>query len=153
FLFMSGDSRLRKFDPGGGRSSILFSGSQLTKAISDKDASPVTRKLFLDWLENEPQAYLQQRGFLLAAHGGLKEALPILVRLLEEKDRDPYSNAQVMVALIKLGGKEHIKLLDRYLTDDTQVTTVNFGNGPQLSVQVRDVAMGVQVQLAGQKLT
>ena len=153
FLFMSGDSRIRNFDPGLGRSSILFSGSQLTKAIADKDASPAMRKLFLDWLENEPQPYMQQRGFLLAAQGGLKEALPILVRLLEKKDNNPYGKAQVMVALIKLGTKENIKLLDPYLKDETNIGSINFGNGPPLSVQVRDVAMGVQVQLAGQKLT
>src|SRR5205823_12886070 len=110
----------------------------------DKDASQAMRKLFLDWLENEPQPYLQQRGFLLAAQAGLKEALPILVRLLEKKDKDPYGKAQVMVALIKLGTKEHIKLLDPYLKDETNIGSINFGNGPSLTVQIRDVAMGVQ---------
>ena len=153
FVFMSGDARLRGHETGTNYSSILFNATQLTKAISDKDASPAMRKLFLDWLENEPQPYLQQRGFLLAAQAGMKEALPILVRLLEKKDKEPYGRAQVMVALIKLGNKEHIKLLDPYLKDETNIGSINFGNGPALTVQVRDVAMGVQVQLAGQKLT
>jgi hypothetical protein len=153
FLFMSADNRLRQYDNGINRSSILFNGTQITKAVTDKDGSPAMRKLFLDWLEKEPQSYLQQRGFLLAAQANIKEALPILLRLLEKKDQDPYGKAQVMVALVKLGTKEHIKVLDPYLTDKTQITTINFGNGPQLSVQTRDVAMGVQVQLAGQKLT
>ena len=153
FLFLSGDTRVRTHDNGVNRSTILFNGTQLTKAIDPKGGSSVQRKLFLDWLEREPQSYMQQRGFQLAAQVGIKEALPILVRLLEKKDQNPYGKAQVMVSLVKLGSKEHIKLLDPYLKDETQVTTINFGNGPQLSVQVRDVAMGVQIQLAGQKLT
>jgi hypothetical protein len=153
FVFLSGDTRLRGRESGPNYSSVLFNGTQLTKAISDKDASPAMRKLFLNWLENEPQAYLQQRGFLLAAQAGMKEALPILVRTLEKKpNSDLYGKTQVMTALIKLGTKEHIKLLDPYLTDTTNIGSINFGNGPSLSVQVRDVAMGVQVQLAGQKL-
>lgn len=152
FLFLSGDKRLHNFDPGTARSSILINGSQLTKAISDKDASPAMRKLFLDWLEHESQPYMQQRGFLLAAQAGMKEALPILVRLLEKNDQGVWGKAQVMVTLTKLGNKEHIKLLDPYLKDDTNLGSINFGNGPPLSVQMRDVAMGVQVQLAGQKL-
>jgi hypothetical protein len=52
-----------------------------------------------------------------------------------------------------LGSKEHIKALDPYMSDKTEVTQINFGNGDQFSVQARDVAMGVQVRLAGQKLT
>lgn len=155
FLFMTGDTRLRGHESAPNYSSILFNGSQLTKAITDKDASPAMRKLFLDWLEHEPQPYLQQRGFLLASQAAeLKEAaLPILVRLLEKKDREPYGKAQVIVALTKLGSKDHIKLLDPYLSDESNLGSINFGNGPQLSVQLRDVAMGVQVQLAGQKMT
>src|SRR3954469_10401380 len=89
FLFMSADNRLRQYDNGINRSSILFNGTQITKAVTDKDGSPAMRMLFLDWLEKEPQPYLQQRGFLLAAQANIKEALPILLRLLEKKDKDP----------------------------------------------------------------
>ncbi|HEX3146542.1 MAG TPA: hypothetical protein VHR66_00475 [Gemmataceae bacterium] len=151
-FFISADKRLRLYENGINRSYILFNGTQLTKVLSEKDGSPPMRKLFLDWLENEPQSYQQQRGFQLAAQVNMKEALPVALRLLEKKDNDNYSKVQVMTALTKLGGKEHIAMLDKYASDNAQVTTINFGNGDQLSVQTRDVAMGVQVQLAGQKL-
>jgi hypothetical protein len=111
------------------------------------------RKLFLDWLEKEPMSHLQQRGFMLASQAGIKEALPLALKMLEKKDRDTYGKANVMVALVKLGSKEHIKVLEPFLKDETQVQSINFGNGPQLTIQVRDVAMGVQIQLAGQRLT
>lgn len=153
FLFLSSDSRVRQFNQSLNYSYIFFSGNQMTKALHDKDGTVAMRKLFLDWLEREPSgSYLQMRGFNLAATAGLKEALPILLRLLEKNDRDTHGKAQVMVALVKLGNKDHIKVLDRYIKDETQVTSINFGNGPQLTVQVRDIAMGIQIQLAGQKL-
>ena len=153
FLFLSADTRLRQFDGGVNRSSVLFNGTQITKAISEKEGSPAMRKLFLDWLEKEPMSHLQQRGFMLAAQSGIKEALPLALKMLEKKERDPYGKSSIMLALVKLGTKDHINVLDPFLTDDTQVQSINFGNGPQLTVQVRDVAMVVQIQLAGQKLT
>lgn len=154
FLFLSGDPRLRNHPPAApDYSSILFNGIQISKAISEKEGSVVMRKLFLDWLENESQAHMQQRGFQLAAQAGLQEALPIALRLLEKKDQQNYAKAQVMIALIKLGGKEHVRILDKFLDDKQVIGSVNFGNGPKLTVQLRDVAMGVQIQLAGQKLS
>ena len=153
FLFLSADTRLRQHDSGVNRSSILFSGNQISKAIAEKDGSQAMRKLFLDWLEKEPMSHLQQRGFMLASQAGIKEALPLALKMLAKKDRDPYGKSNVMLALVKLGTKEHIQVLEPFLADDSQVQTINFGNGPQLTIQLRDVAMGVQIQLAGQKLT
>jgi hypothetical protein len=152
FLFISGDTRVRGHDTGNNYTSILFNGTQLNKAIVGKDASPAIQKIFLDWLEHEPQPWLQQNGFNLAAQAGMKEALPLLLRVLQDKNREAFARGQVMVSLVKLGTKEHVHVLDTYLKDETSLGSINFGNGPQLSVQVRDVAMGVQVQLAGQKL-
>jgi len=153
FLFVSADTRVRKNNTDINRSSIFLNGTQITSAISGKDANLPMRKLFLDWLEHEPQTYMQQRGFQLAAQANIKEALPVVVRLLEKPGRDTYGQAQVMTALVKLGTKEHIKMLDPYLSDSSDLTTINFGNGQMLKVQVRDVAMGVQLQLAGEKMT
>jgi hypothetical protein len=154
FLFLSGDSRSRGQNiEGPNYAGILFNGDQITNAIDPKRGSESMRKIFLDWLEHEPMAHLQQQGFQLAAKAELKEALPIALRLLEKKDHNNNSNgkAQIMLSLPKLGGKEHIKVLEQYLDNSTEVTSVNFGDGRQLTVQMRDVAMGAQIQLAGEK--
>lgn len=153
FLFISADKRVRNFENGMNQAYVFLYGNQITKAVSEKDGTPAMRKLFLHWLENEPQSYMQQRAFQVAAQANIKEALPVVLRMLAKKDQDHYSKVQVMPALIKLGNKDHMKVLEPYLADKTEVTTINFGNGDQLSVQVRDVAMGVQVRLAGQKMT
>jgi hypothetical protein len=152
FLFLTADARVRRHESGNNWAYVLLNGSQISTAIAEKDGSPAMRKLFLNWLENESQSYMQQYGFQLAAKAQLKEALPVLLKILAKKDRDKYSQVQVMTALIKLGGKEHIKVLDPFLSDKQEITTINFGNGQMLKVQTRDVAMAVQIRLAGQKL-
>ncbi|HJZ92459.1 MAG TPA: hypothetical protein VKE40_16400, partial [Gemmataceae bacterium] len=150
FLFVSADTRLRQNDLGMGRSGIFFNGNSIPNAIGDK-GSPAMRKLFLDWLENEPQTYLQSQGFSLAARAGVKEALPVALRLLDKKSQDRYGLAQVLLSLTKLGTKEHIKVVEKFLDDKTEVGRINFGNGGPHTIQMRDVALGTAIQLAGQK--
>jgi hypothetical protein len=154
FLFVSADTRVRKNDMDVSRSSIFLNGNQISTAINGKEpVNAAMRKLFLDWLEHEPQTYLQQRGLQLAAQANMKEALPIVVRMLAKQDKNnSYAKAQAMPFLVKLGSKEHIKLLEPYLSDTSQLTSINFGDGRMFTVQVRDVAMGVQLQLAGQNM-
>lgn len=152
FLFMASDKRIRKDAAAFSRASVLLNGNQLSNAISEKDGTPAMRKIFLEWLENETQPNFQQRGFTLATQANLKEALPIALKMLDRKEQQSYGKAQILIALVKLGSKEHIEKLKPHLADKTVITTVNFGNGKPLTVQVRDVAMGVSLQLAGQKL-
>ena len=156
FLFLSADHRVRKTESGVQYAYVLLYGNQIPKALSEKDGNPALRKLFLNWLEHEPQSYMQQQGFQLAANANLKEALPLLLKLIDKKDANTYSRAQVIASLPKLGGKEHIRVLDQYLTDTTSVGKIQFGNAgggvQSLEVQLRDVAMGVQIQMSGQKL-
>ncbi len=153
FLVASADVRFNKGNQNFGRSYVLLNGTKFTSDLTTGDRAPVMKKLFLNWLENEPQSYLQQRGFAIAAQIKMAEVLPLIVRALEKKDgpQQQYNKAQIMVTLVQFGKKEHAKVLEPYLNDASVVTTVNFGNGPQTTVQFRDVALGVYMQLLGQK--
>jgi hypothetical protein len=152
FFVFAADPKLDKTNVRNmGRSYVLLNGTKVQTSMTTGDRAPVMKKLFLHWLENEPDSYMQSRGFQLAAQAKMPEALPIAIRLLEKMDRNNNNKAQVMTTLVGLGTKEHIKLLEPYLKDTLQVTSVNFGNGRQTTVQLRDVAMGVSAQLAGQK--
>lgn len=154
FIFLSSDTRVKPDPQAPNYSSVLLNGNQIVNAIDLKQGTMSMRKLFLDWLENESQPYVQQQIFQLAGRAELKEALPIALKLLDKKgNNDQYSKAQVMLSLIKLGSKDHLKVLEPYLSEKLQVTSINFGNGKQFHVQLRDVAMGVQILLAGQKMT
>lgn len=152
FLVISGDPRIRKNTLGANRAYILLYGNQITKALTEGDAAAPMKKLFLSWLEGDLEMNLQQRAFAIASQINLKEAVPVILKILDKKDTQTYTKAQVMIGLVKLGDKEHIAKLAPYLTDTTNIGNVNFGNGGMVSVQVRDVALGVSVLLSGQKL-
>ncbi len=154
FLRISSDDRLKKVPHMiANRAYVLLYGNQLIKAIQEKDTGAIMKKLFLSWLENnDVDINLQQRGFQIAAQLNMKEAVPVALKVLEKPGQQTYTKAQVMISLVKLGGKEHIAKLQPYLSDKTMIGSVNFGNGGMMSIQVRDVAMGVSVLLSGQKL-
>jgi hypothetical protein len=56
-----------------------------------------------------------------------------------------------MIALAKLGTKEHLPKLEPLLSDKTVIGNINFGNG-LMQIQIRDVALGVSVLMTEQKL-
>jgi hypothetical protein len=60
-----------------------------------------------------------------------------------------YVRALALVGFGKLGTKEDIPALDKALADKTQIAVVTV-NGVRGTVQMRDVALGAAVQLAGQ---
>lgn len=148
FLVISGDARLRKNTAGVNRSYILLYGNQVNKALTEGESSETMRKLFLDWLGGDLEINLQQRGFMLAAQNNMKDAVPVILKMLEKPGQQTYAKAQVMIALAKLGGKEHLAKLEPYLSDKTVVASVN----GTIQVQIRDVALGVSVLIAGQTL-
>jgi hypothetical protein len=152
FFFVAGGvSKARTLNENYSQMSIMINSTQIPTFLSGPKASPAIQKLFLNWMINEPQTYLTQQGFQVAANANMKEVLPVALKILHKKENSNYQKAQAAIALVKLGSKDNIKDIESLLKDKTVVGTVNFGNGGQQTIQVRDVAMGVAVQLAGQK--
>ena len=151
FFFLASDTRIARDSAALNRASVLLYSTRINKSLTGTEASPAVRKLFLEWLTNEPLPHMQQRGFQIAAQAGMKEALPVAIKILQKKDQQPYNAAQAMTSLVRLGDKDTVKILVPYMADKSNVGSVNFGNGPMHTIQLRDVAMGVAVQLSGQK--
>jgi hypothetical protein len=121
-----------------------------TLAKDDAAALPF-KKLFLAWLEKEPQPYMVQRGVQVAADAKMKETLPLVLKMIREKSAPAYTRAQTALLLTRVGTKEHLKDVEPLLEDKTVVG--NFGiNNKQGSVQMRDVALAVCIKLSGQKM-
>ena len=118
----------------------------------DDAASAAFKKLFLSWIEKEPQPYMVQRGVQIAAEAKMKEALPLVLKLINKKDLQGYARAQTALLLTKVGSKEHIKDMEPLLDDKTIIG--NFGiNNKMGQVQMRDVALAVCIKLSGQKMS
>ena len=122
---------------------------ELRDNLSAPSGSEPLRKLFAAWLERETNTAVQRRGLLLATDAEVKECLPALLKFIGDKKSLPSVRAQALMALAKFGDRKHAEVLKPLLEDDTVIGTARFGNGQQGVAQVRDVALGVTIQLHG----
>lgn len=131
-----------------------FMNAPVLVASLSKETTAIApfKKLFFAWLDKEPQPYLVQRGIQIAADAKLKEALPLVLKQVRDKNAPAYTKAQTALLLVKVGAKEHLKEIEPMLEDKTVVG--NFGiNNIQGQVQMRDVALAVSIKLSGQKMS
>ncbi|WP_020469997.1 hypothetical protein [Zavarzinella formosa] len=152
FLFARGDKRFADDAQQNGRAGMLVNSTKLKNFVTGPEELPGMKKLFLHWMEHEKQPYITTRAFQIAADAKMKEALPVVMKVIADKNQPVHNRAQVMLTLAKLGTKENLKDIEPFLADKTNIGTINFGNGQPLTAQLQDVAMGVCVQLCGQKL-
>jgi hypothetical protein len=113
--------------------------------------SAVHRKLYAAWLERERYSVLLRRAIDVAGQNGVKECLPVLTKIAKDPGTVMTLRATAILGFGKLGTKDDIRLLEPFLKDDTLVANVVV-NTERGSVQLRDVALGAAVQMAGQSL-
>ncbi len=152
FLFARSDARFADEPQKANQAAMLVHATKLRASITGAEATPAMKKLFLNWLETEKQVHITAPAFQIAADAKMKEILPAVLKVVNDKNQPGYNRGQVMLTLVKLGDKEHLKDLTPLMADKTDIGTINFGNGLPLNTQLRDVALGVSVQIAGQKL-
>lgn len=129
---------------------LALNPPKLKAALTEGMFTAPIRKLFVNWLVNDTSAHFRLLGFAVAAEVTLPDFAPAMVRLIEAPDSPAEIKAGAMVSLLKSGSAGEVKVLSRYLTDLTVVCVHVTDNGQRLNTQLRDVAMGVGLQLAGQ---
>jgi hypothetical protein len=152
FLFLGAAGDVRPaFAPGTSSSHYMqfLSSSFLGSKLSDTDAGVPVRKLYAAWLEKERYAIMLRRGMDVAARHKVTECIPTVLKLAGQPDVLGTYRATALLGLAKLGTKENLKDLEPFLTNKTQIATVTVNSEPW-TVQMRDVALGAAVLLAGQ---
>ncbi|WP_020469999.1 hypothetical protein [Zavarzinella formosa] len=152
-FFLRGDKRFTD-DPESQISSFdknrLFEIFDFHGWLKKADVLPEIKKLFLAWMEGERQTGFLWRGFLTIDVQKMKEAVPSLLKIAAEKDRkEASSRAWALCLLVKLSDKQHLKDVESYLTDESVVSQTLGSNGKTLTLQFRDVALGMAIQLHG----
>ena len=109
--------------------------------------SEQVRKLFLNWT-GSVKGNAANQTLNIAMQHNFKEGLDLGLRLIREKD---WANGMAIVAVGKLGTKEHLPQLAPLLEDSTVIMNVNFNNKPG-TTEVRDVALAMMVHLTGQNI-
>jgi hypothetical protein len=152
FLFLGAVGDVRTSLAPGTSSSYYYqflSSPALTAKLAAAEAGAPARKLLAAWLEKERYSILVRRGIDLAAQNKVTECLPTLRKIAAEPGVVWAYRASALLGLAKLGTRDNLKDLERFLTDKAQIAAVNV-NGQPWGVQMRDVALGAAVQLAGE---
>jgi hypothetical protein len=109
------------------------------------------RKLLLALAERDDPS-MQQQMLYLFGNLRMKESLDWAVKLVRNKETQTYGRALAMSLVGCLGDEEHIAVMEALMDDNTQVTQINFGGRGRQglhTVQMRDVALAMTIQLNG----
>jgi hypothetical protein len=108
------------------------------------------RKLTLAWIERQlGDDNGLQYALNMAVNLELKECLDIAVRAAKEKKVKGQGLGAVLTTLGKMGGKEHVPLIEAQLSDTTVIGNfgINRGSG---TTEVRDAALAMLVHMTKQ---
>jgi len=155
FLFLGADPNCRKSNGAVAstsyiQSNLFLNSTHLAGMLSGAGSNHATRQIFLGWLEQERYSILVRRGCQLAATANMKEAIPIVIRMANDKTAIPTTRSYPLLGAMKLFGPEDIKHLEGLMEDKTVIgrTTVN---NEAVTTEMRDIALGIAVQASGQK--
>jgi hypothetical protein len=115
--------------------------------------SGIMKKLLGQWIikDSSPSATVQN--LIFAAMYELKpEGLALAGKTLASETPTPQLRQFALLAIGRFGGKEHLAVVEKFLSDDTTCGALQMSNPPrQVEVQVRDAALAVLIGLTDQK--
>src|SRR5262245_2530985 len=154
FLFLGAVGDVRTSVPPGTSTTYFYqflnSANFAAKLSAGASGAPV-RKLFAAWLEKERYPILLRRGMDVAAQNKVAECRATVLKIAADSRTVLYMRATALLGLAKLGTKDDLTELEPFLKDKTQIAIVRV-NGEPWAIQMRDVALGAAVQLAGESL-
>jgi hypothetical protein len=125
--------------------------SQLPGQLTAGPRGALLKKLLLHWINERTDPNSITQTLQLAIQLQLKEGVEIALKELRKKDGNSYGRGAAILALGRLGGKEHRAVLEPLLTDAGDVSSFGINNASG-KTQVRDVALAVLVHQQGQSL-
>ncbi len=111
----------------------------LTNAMSDPSKQKFVRKVLDSWIKSSADSGGQQT-LSLAMRFGLEEGLVPATRVLKNPGEQPIVRQTAILAVAKLGGKQHVELLEDLL-EDTGRCSAHRINNVTYETQIRDVAL------------
>jgi hypothetical protein len=141
--------------------SLLITSSGFSSQARDTDEKGrVYKAIAAAWLESRINPTDLYQGMTIATNLGLTNlSLRMAGRLFTTPGGTVNNRGNAAMTLVRLGGKEHIPLLEKAFEDTGVLTLARVGirgniadEVPNHEIQVRDVALAVSIQLAGQTL-
>ncbi|WP_029629687.1 hypothetical protein [Zavarzinella formosa] len=154
FLFVRGHKAFANANEDIGQISNVAGATKLQTFVSGKTEIPGMKNLFLHWLRNERRAAIKLAGFRIATAAKVKEARPIELKVAFDRNLPSHTRGLALVHAGNLGAdKQALKAVAPLLEDKTDLGSINIGNTDPMSVQFRDIALGVSIRLADEKLS
>jgi hypothetical protein len=157
-LFLGSVSEVTVSDTAAQLTQSIVESAQIREAMQNEKTQEPVRKLVVGWLlncSNKNENVLRQRLTMISANG-LVQALPLALAIVGGDPQylhvQPLARAEAALIVGQLGKREHIDRLEPLLEDTTvclQSPTPVPGQ-PAHTVQVRDVALVVMLQLTQQ---
>ncbi len=124
------------------------------KAVRETNRAAMLKKMLGQWIQKDLGPASSAENLKFAAQFDLKaEGLSLATRLLNDDDSPPTSRASALLLVGKVGGHEHLPLVEKSLIDKSNCGVGQLANTQrQAELQVRDVALAVAVRLTDQKL-
>jgi hypothetical protein len=117
--------------------------------LRNRGPSPF-KKIVLAWMERQADDELGlQSVFNLVNQLDIKEGLDLALRTIRDKKLKGLMLASALTTVGKLGAKEELPVLERYLADQTVIGNFNLGT-VRGTTQVRDAALAMLVRLTKQ---
>lgn len=138
-------------DAVGTRVSQLFHQSRMANEISDKADDQPLRRLLGAWVQRTADGNLAFQSVWLAMRFQLKEGLVPAVNLLKRGEQQPYVRQMAILAIGKLGQREHIAVLEPLLSDAASCNPNPDEAKTPYRSEIRDVALCAIIHLHGRK--
>lgn len=154
YFFLGSQGNVRSAAIPGVSSTYYYQFLNAQFTLSKLSATPPAvpfRKLFVAWLEKERYSLVMRRALDIAGQYDVKECAPVALKLAAEGGVPVAYRASALIAFGKMGSKDNLKDLEPFFNDKLQIAVVTV-NGERGSVQMRDVALGAALQLAGLNL-
>lgn len=116
------------------------------------ETNGVARKLLVQFFELRADQNTLPQAIQIAMQLDIKEMAPSALKMATNKTAQPWTRATALIALGKLGTKEHIKDIEPILTDTTTLGSIRLPQTNTLTTEMRDVALAAMILLSGQNI-
>jgi hypothetical protein len=128
----------------------LYSQPLFTNVLKSEKDGTAYRKLFFGYVEARADDNLINQCAWLFTQHRIKDGVDVIARVLQGgKALQVYTKAQSLCCIGTLGGRDHVKVLEPFLADATQVQPFFVGKGQRGEVKVKDVALAMTIHLSG----
>ena len=147
-LFAASDEHVQVPQTAGSTLATLCYQPEVQNAMNHAGRSPILRRLLGDWIRrNDSWAVFQNLS--LAMRYEMKEGLVAARGLIENPGNQPYIRQNAILAIVKLGDRDDIPLLETLLDDESRCA-IQRVQEKTYETQLRDVALAAILLMQGE---